>query len=336
MEQHSQNTQKGFGSFINWFVSFGRNKNVAVFFVFLTLSTGFWFLNALRRSYTTTISYPISFANLPNESQSDSLAPVSVLLKVKASGYTLLRFQLSDFFKTTGFKAKLSTRIRNDVDKGIYILTRDYMAQLGNHVTNEIELLEISPDTLFLGMFQRQTKLVPVRFNGILSYQQQFNQTGAVRIEPDSVMISGTVGTLDTIMAVNTLPQVFENLSDTLEKVVALQSINNVIISRRKVKVTVPVESFTESTVEVPLLIRGVPDSLILKSFPSEIKVSFRVGLSQFEKIQSRHFEAVVDVNGLNLGEQQQLKVKLEKMPEYIYSIDYSPLFVDFILERNR
>jgi hypothetical protein len=336
MKQYFQIIQRGIGPFLNWFANFGRNKNVAIFFVFLTLSTGFWFLNALRRSYTTTISYPIRFGNIPKGSQSDSLAPVSVSLKVKASGYTLLRFQLSDYFKTTGFEAKLSTRIRNDENKGIYILTRDYMTQISNHVTNEIELLEISPDTLFLGMFQRQSKQVPVRFSGNLLYQQQFNQTGPITIEPDSVMISGTVGTLDTINAVYTLSQDFNNLNDTLQKILSVQLIDNVAIAKRNVKVTVPVESFTESSVDVPLIIRGVPDSLVLKTFPSEIKVSFRVGLSRFEKIQSRHFEAYVDVNGLNLSEQQQLKVKLEKIPDFIYSIDYSPLFVDFILERNK
>ena len=75
-------------------------------------------------------------------------------------------------------------------------------------------------------------------------------------------------------------------------------------------------------------------DSLLLRAFPGKVKVSFQVGLSDYETINEHFFRAVVDYSeaGNMLG--NKLQVKLEKKPEYIRSVNFTPKTVEYILEK--
>jgi hypothetical protein len=113
-------------------------------------------------------------------------------------------------------------------------------------------------------------------------------------------------------------------------------NIEGVKLSDNKASVTIPVEPFTESTVQVPIIPQNVPDSLRLKAFPPEITVSFRVSLSRFEDIKAGDFLATIHFTDELINDNnQRLKVKLEKYPEGLYFIDYSPLFVEYLLEKR-
>src|SRR5690554_3856254 len=73
-------------------------RDAYVFLVFLLISTAFWFLNALRDDYVTDFSYPVRFVNVPqNEIIVDGMSQ-KVDLKIKASGFTILRQRLNSSF----------------------------------------------------------------------------------------------------------------------------------------------------------------------------------------------------------------------------------------------
>jgi len=76
------------------------------------------------------------------------------------------------------------------------------------------------------------------------------------------------------------------------------------------------------------------PDSLILRAFPGQITVNFQVGLSTYETLNEHFFRAVIDYAeaGNMLG--KKLQVKLDRMPDYIQSVNYTPKTVEYILEK--
>ncbi|HYQ59128.1 MAG TPA: hypothetical protein VEP89_17420, partial [Draconibacterium sp.] len=72
-----------------------NDKRVVVFLVCVFIATVLWFLNALEKDYTTTISYPVRYVSPPDHQFLANKPPEKLDLKVDAHGFTLLRHKLS-------------------------------------------------------------------------------------------------------------------------------------------------------------------------------------------------------------------------------------------------
>ena len=66
-----------------------NDKRIVVFIVCLSIATVLWFLNALSKDYSTTISYPVKYVNPPGNQFLSNSPPAKFDLKVEAHGFTL-------------------------------------------------------------------------------------------------------------------------------------------------------------------------------------------------------------------------------------------------------
>ncbi len=336
MQELKEYYNKGVKLISNWWLELKGDRNVFIFLIFLFLSTGFWFLNALQKDYTTTIEYPVKFTNIPKGYVLKDNRNKLLQLKVNAGGFNILRYHLSTSFDTKTISVSEMKQLRDDNKAGFYLLSSKFFRSLNGQLSSGLRLLEISPDTLFINLSPLKIKKVPVSTNIKTLFEKQYLQGGQLIVNPDSVIVSGDAAIVDSIQEVFTKYTVFNDLKDTLITKLSLEKIEGVKLSASSAYVTIPVEPFTESTISVPIIARNVPDTFQLKAFPPEITVSFRVSLSRFESIKAGDFLATINfTNELIMDNNQRLKVKLEKFPEGLYFIDYSPLFVEYLLEKR-
>ncbi|TAJ10480.1 YbbR-like domain-containing protein [Marinilabiliaceae bacterium JC017] len=323
-------------SLIKWFAQFKEDKNALIFFVFLVISTGFWFLNALRKEYTTLLTYPVRFTNIPKDKLIAGPSTSELTVKVKAGGFTLLHYRYGNVLMPLSFDVNEMRKFKRSDKKGSFLLTNDYYRQIKGRLATGMELLEVNPDTLFVGLIDRKTKRVPVKGNIEVAFQKQYLQAGEISLLPDSVTISGAETLVDTIDFVSTKHMEFNELRDTLVRNIALESIPDVDMLKKRVKVIIPVEPFTELSAMVPVTALNIPTGLRFKSFPPEIKVTYHVGFSRSDQIRPQDFNAVVNLKDYDLTKVSRLKVKLEYYPEGLYYLDYSPIFIEYLLEREK
>ncbi|MFO8002494.1 MAG: CdaR family protein [Marinilabilia sp.] len=320
-----------------WFDRLRQNRDLIVFLVFLVIATGFWFLNALRKEYTTTLSYPVRFVNVPDERMLPEDVQKKIDLEVRAVGFVILRYQLSNAFLPLNFDVSDMQSATINNTEGVYALTGEEQDRIVGQLSQGMELVEISPDTLFVPLIEHTSVRLPVRAKTDLGFAKQHLQAGPVILDPDSVEVSGPSQIIDTMSHINTRALVFEELRDTVSTMVSLDVPDRIETSENKVSATIPVESFTELNMRVPLKVAGLPDSLRIKTFPSEIQVSFRVGISKYEAVDESQFRAVVDVDPvLDDDRPDRLKVRLDKVPEEVESVSFSPIFVEYLLEKRR
>ncbi len=318
-------------------LSLKSNRDLLVFVVFLLLSTGLWFLNALRKDFVTTIEYPVRYNDFPDDFILLGDPQTQVQLKIRSLGYNLLPYHFGKIISPENLKVSGFKRIHKGNAEGAYVLTRDLKNVFTKNLTNGIDLLEIYPDTLFVLFEKKERKKVPVRFSSDLKFKPQYYQSGEILIKPDSVEVSGPSTLIDTINYVYTEKKVFEELSDSLIRNISLVSYDKLICNPGRVVVNIPVEPFTQKEITIPLNSINVPDSLRLKCFPSEINVSFNVAVSRFNSVSASDFKAEVDFNSnISSALPDRLKVKLISMPEGIKNIDYSPLFVECLFEKAK
>ena len=311
------------------------NKRFLIFFFFLLLSILFWFLTALNKEYITSISYPVRYFRFPMDKVLVNDLPDRLELTVNASGFTLLSHKLKSRLTPITFDVNSFSpnTFRND-PSAVYILSGDAKDEISRQLSNEIEILDINPDSLIFRFATRTSKLVPVHPVLSIGFEQQFMQTGPYVLEPDSITVSGPEVIIDSIDAVETEEFNMAGIKESFNQELKIRPLNKVDFNPVEVWLQVPVEKFTEASLTLPIEVLNLPDSLVLRTFPGNVKVSCQVGLSAYETLNEHLFRAVVDYAeaGTMLG--SKLQVNLVRVPEYIQALNYTPKSVEYILEK--
>lgn len=312
------------------------NRDFYIFLGFLCLSTLFWFINALRGEYVTSLSCPVSFVNVPDNLVILDGSSQKVEAKVKATGFNILRQKLSSRFVPLELDVSNMRLTQKEGKSMAFLLSRTEMGEIRSRLLLGMDLVDLQPDTIFLHVDQFATRKVPVGFKGELAFEQQFILADDIGFRPDSVTVSGPLSAIDTISAIYIKPLIAEKLAGDFEKEVELERLSNIDMSHRKVVVDIKVERFSEKTISVPVSVEGLPDSLLLKTFPTSVQLTFRAGLSKFDKISSGDFSAIVDATEvLQLERPKRLRVRISRTPKGIVTYNYDPLFVEYVLERR-
>lgn len=313
------------------------NQRLIIFIFFLIVSTVIWYLSKLNHEYSTSLSYPVRYESLPKGKVLVGEPPRKIQLKVKAFGYTLLKCKLGaalspielDLNKHLSY-AYEGTKVKQFVLT--YRLRNSVVKQLGS----EILLEGIEPDTLNVELADMVSKRVVVKPNVEVGFEQQYMQSGYLDIEPDSIIISGPKSIIDTIKVVQTKSVKLKKLDQKVSKKMSLIPINQVSFSRRSVMLSVPVEKYTELTVKVPVGIDNQPDSVKLLFIPKAVDVKCNVVLSKYFTLSPSMFKADVDFNQIGTSLNKKLKVKLSIVPEFVKMVDYSPKYVEYIIEKRK
>lgn len=312
-----------------------NNKQIVAFLVCLLIATVLWFLNALSKDYTATISYPVKYVNPPSNRFLSNTPPAKFDLKVEAHGFTLLRHKLSLSFSPIVLNLNSITRNAKS-DSGTYtIRTEDLTRRISDQVSKEISIAEIRPEYITLVLDSLITKKVPVKLNVNTAFKPQFYLEEPISAIPDSVNITGPATVLDTISSLNTESKTFEQLDAPIEKSIALLHPEKTSLSPEKVTVKIPVERFTEKELKLPIEVRNKPESVNIKLFPSEVNVSILVGLNEFENINSSDFKVYVDYDTITKSHPEELDVKIDTKPSFIQMLRISPATVEYLIETN-
>ena len=141
-------------------------------------------------------------------------------------------------------------------------------------------------------------------------------------------------GVLDTITAAYTQPVKQENFSDTLRQQVSLLARRGVKFVPASIEMILPVDIYTEKTVEVPLHGVNFPADKVLRAFPSKVQVTFQVGLSRFREITADDFHINVSYEELLRLGSDKYTVKLRNIPDGVKQVRFNPEQVDFLIEQ--
>jgi hypothetical protein len=314
-----------------------RNGKAFVFLVCLALSSFLWFLNALEKHYTDHITVPVRYVNLPKDKELTGKLPDKFELTVDAFGYTLLRHKLSLAFSPVLLDVN---ELTNNYLEGKFmskytISTNGHKEEIAKQISSEIEIISIRPDSISFNVSSVIEKLVKVHPIVDFSFAKEFILQKTPVVKPESILVRGPQEILDTLQFIYTKPVELKNLSHTVTQDIDLVILPELKSEVDEVSVQIDVEQYTEAKFEVPILIINQPDSLLIKTFPAKVKVTCRVGLSQYNKLNNNSFRAIVDYSHRS-GVISKLPVILDKVPETVLTVDHFPKDVEYIIERKQ
>jgi len=311
-----------------------NDKRIVVYLVCVLISTVLWFLNALSKDYSTTISYPVKYMNPPSRQFLANEPPSKLDLKVDAHGFTLLRYKLSLSYSPIVLNL---TNITEDVESQngtYYVQTSGLLRKIKGQVSNEISIVEIQPSVIPIQLDSLKTKLVPVKPNISLEFRSQYNLHKPLQLTPKHVKITGPSNIVDTLKQLQLDKLNLKDLNQNLATNVKVLYPEKTKVDPEKVLVTLEIEKYTEKDLKVPILVKNRPAGVDVKLFPSEVKITCLVGLSEFENVTANDFSAVVDYKDIT-NETKTLRLKIVQKSEFIQLVRYTPESVEFLTETD-
>lgn len=310
------------------------NKNAIVFLVCVFIATVLWFLNALSKDYSTTISYPVKYVNAPARQFLANEPPSKLELKVDAHGFTLLRHKLS--LSSSPIILSLSNITQNiqPNNRTYRVQTNRFLKRISSQVSNEITVNEIEPDELLIVLDSLKSKIVPVKPNIEYTFKSQFNLKNQVSITPNEVSITGPAASIDTIKQLFTEFRKYEELDVTIERDLEILHPEKTTIVPSEVLLKIEVEKFTEKDIKILIKIINKPADVNIKLFPSEVTVKCLVGLSEYENITAVNFRVTVDYASIS-NETTNLVISIDSKPSAIELIRFMPESVEYLIETN-
>ncbi|MCF6366001.1 MAG: hypothetical protein L3J35_07335 [Bacteroidales bacterium] len=306
-------------------------KKIIIFSVFVFIAAIFWFLDALNREYTTKIEYPIELYNFPKELSVTSNYPEKLNVTVRAYGFDILgKINIVNPLKIN--VEDLSVKDKLDNSKLVISLKKisdDFFPK-----TTGIEIIQIHPEIIVLSTKKLLSKKVPVKLNINFTTETLYMQSGHIEIIPDSIKVSGSEKMLSNYDEAETVFKNYKNLNDTLTENIQLKTVNNLKFSKDKVKIILPVDKYTENDIKIPVKVINCPDSLKIVTFPNEISLTYKIGLSRYNEVGGNDFEVVVDYLQIKGKNKEKIQVLLTKQPNHLQSVKISPEYLEYIIEK--
>jgi hypothetical protein len=303
--------------------------------VCLLIATVMWFFNALSKNYTTRISHPLEYVNLPRNKFIINNPPKLLNLKVKAYGFDLLRYKLSKSFSPLLLNVSdiLTSNIRQS--NGFYIInTKSISEAISLQLSSDIELMDITPGVFTLAFDSLSVRQVPVGSNAAFNFKPRFGLISPVTFEPSHVTITGPHELIKKTDTVYTVPKSYENLDASVSQKITLITPGQIFVEPGKVILKASVDEFTERNIMIPVWVDNQPDNCTVRLFPHEVEVSFKIGLSHYTRIKPEDFSLFVSWEDIQRNA-QELKINVKKSPSGVKNIKIIPENVEYLIEKN-
>lgn len=288
-----------------------------------------WLFLALNNKYVYTAKTELIYKDEPQKKAFKALQPDTVDLQVEGTGWQLLfsRLRINPQSITVSLQ-KLNNRS--------FILFSEQLAQVNKQLETSQKIISVKPDTLYFDFSKRTNKRVPVKLIKNFSFSKQYGLSDQIQLKPAYVNISGPQEELAKITTWITDTLKLADLQQTVNTRVAIKqnNLNNISIYPTSIGVKIPVDEFTEKTLEIPLRVINNTDFLNIKLYPKKVRVTFLVALSSYQEVDEDFIEAVVDVNEWKQLKHQTFTVKISRFPDYCKLINVMPNKINFIIEK--
>lgn len=308
-------------------LSDGERRRLSAFITCLVLATFAWLITALSKPYDYTVKRAVTYKNAPQKRAFHALQADSLEITITGTGWQMLFSKMNDH--DTSVTVDLQGLESNN-----YVVPAVQFKQVPDKGAPH-NVVDIKPDTLYFDFSDRAVKRVPVRLVASIGYQKQFDQSNNVRITPAYVTLTGPSSRIDKITYWNTDTLKAANANETIRANIGLQPAEgNMGMYPKAVSVVLPVDEFTEKTLQIPVKLVNNTEPYNVKVFPQKVRVTFVTSLKRYAETNENFFEAESDLALWKQKDYSTLPVKLTRVPPFCRIVSVEPANIDFIIRK--
>ncbi|MBC7745535.1 MAG: YbbR-like domain-containing protein [Flavobacterium sp.] len=304
-----------------------ERRRLSVFISCLVLAIGAWLFFALSNRYVYQVGTLVKYTALPQNKAFNPLQSDTVKLQVEGTGWELV-------FSKLRIRPQSVTVNLKDLNKRNYVTFSEQLFQINKQFETDQKVVFVQPDTLYFDFSTRSVKKVPVKVVHSIQFQPQFEISGKIKMNPEYVTVSGPFDDLLKVEVWETETLKAENVSQIISANVPLKRPlkANINIYPFMIDIKIPVDEFTEMSVDVPVKIVNNRSFRNVKLLPDKVKITFLSALSNSANINRDLFVATVDMANWSEMAIPQLPVKIGKYPDFCKIISVEPQALDYLI----
>ena len=293
----------------------------AILLICLGIALAFWLPTKMAQTYQTEKKVALRFQLPPNTAFAQS-PPQDMIVVVEGRGWDLL----FDRLRSRQVKLNFTLGSTRNLYRNRGQLRKDILDRL---YSLDLKIVELNYEELKLTVEPILRKKVPVFFNGKLDFRDDYFLKWPLRIRPDSVQISGPESKIQRTDFLRTYAKEFVNLDASFKYELPLALPREFQANPSKVMLYADIEKFTEKSLFVD--VRVAKGMRKIKYFPTKVKVTFQVGLSQFDLVNSSDFHIEAGLDSTTAPGVTSAPLILKQHPGHVRSIRIFPNQVDFL-----
>lgn len=311
-----------------------KSHELLVFCFFLFVSFGFWLLQALNETLEREVQVALELDDVPDDVVVIDSLPSSISVTLHDRGFPLARHSFTSLFRENRIKIDFNKYDTGKEDAEIYISASDIQRLLHRVFPASTKIQAIRPDTLRFAYNHGRSRTLPIRLAGTVKALPQ-NYIQNIRIEPDSVQVFAPKAMLDTMHAAYSDAFLLEGLEEPGSYRIDLRKQKFLKYEPEQVSIKVSVGYYTEKTVRVPVIGLNFPAEKKLRTFPSQVSVTFKVESGRYHRVKPEDFVLATTYEELlENTESSKLLLHLKTIPEGVSDVRISPQEVDYLIEQ--
>lgn len=305
-------------------------REFLIFLFFVAISFGFWMLQTLDGNFETEFTIPLRLKDVPKDVVITSDLQDEVRVKVEDRGTVLLNYMLGRSF----LPISINFSDYENSSSRVVLPYEDLRKRVSSQLNSTTKLLSVYPDSIGFVYSQGKFKKVPVSVSGKITSGIQY-YISDIKLSPDSVIVYAPAEVLKTVQTAYTMPLDCEDLTENTSLRTSLKKIDGAKYDPSFCDVSVSVDMYSEKTVEVPVVGIGFPANKTLRTFPSKVKVTFKVGLSGYSSVNADDFFIGVKYSDLLKTSKDNIDLVVTTTNPNVSNIRVVPSSVDYLIEES-
>ena len=297
------------------------HPNYIVFSLFFAISSFFWVLNALGKTYTLTVPYTIEYQNIPEKFTSVESSQQQIMVEQTGSGYSFLKYYLFDTYFVIPVDVTEFVKDTNKTSHKIKIPTYDFLSKMH---TELFEIHSVEPETISNTISKIIQKKVPVRANLSMTCKDNYGFTAPHTLEPDSIELEGAKVVLDTVKYVYTELLEREDLNSSFSVSLNLVPIPGVKFEKSYIQFSSEVDEKLFHIIEVPIDLSSVPEKEQRRISESFVIVSYAIFSSEYDESMDTTIKAVASYSK-NSKKEKHIPISIQNVPKGITVLSVQP-----------
>jgi hypothetical protein len=261
-------------------------KNIPIIIVSLIFSFILWGSISLSKDYFVTIDVPIKIINFPDGYTTGTQLPEKVTMKIRGNGWKLIGVNLgseSQYLISAGWESGKK-----------YVNLYNFLTD-NQWLTSDMEVIDISPDTLSFFVEKITEKKVKIEPDLDLSFKAGYGLASEIEVYPESTNVLGAVSVLSSLNSVPTEKAKFTDLSNRIIEILKLKESLGMTYEVNSVTATIDVQKIVDKNFDNLLVeILDVPADRDVVLLPNRISVGVRGGIEILGKLTPDQFKAYV------------------------------------------
>jgi hypothetical protein len=254
----------------------------------VVLSIFTWLSVSLQNTYSVLETIPVTLTEMPEGSALRYPVPSAMTMRVRGSGWRIAEMVFSPDVKYT---INLAT-----AGRGTDLITRKNILEFVSLPTG-VEVIDVTPDTVWLSLTAHREKRVPVNPRIMLDVKEGYGIVGGVRVEPESVTVGGSLELLATLSVWNTEFRRYEDSRLPIDETVPLERLPEygITVPGQSVRLIADIQPFAEKTFDgIHVTVVGTPADRDIVMLPASVQVIARGSIDQLSPVDATDFTATI------------------------------------------